>query len=127
VRWRRLRLFTALAVEHGYVDGEHVLGGGYIHSFDAAYAIYLKGWFNQPCFGTSKLGEDHIMGLLAVAAGYRIADFARPEDPMAVKWQGLPLHPDELLANKKLVTHSVRSWGSLDEAQIRAIFRSARD
>jgi hypothetical protein len=126
-RWRRLRLFTTLAGQHGYVDGEHVLGGGYIHSFEAAYAIYLKGWFRQPCFGTSKLGEDHLMGLLAVAAGYRIADFARPEDPMAVKWRGLPSHPDELLANKKLVTHSVRSWGSLDEAQIRAIFRAARD
>jgi hypothetical protein len=126
-RWRRLRLFASIAGRHGYVDGEHVLGGGYIHSFEAAYDIYLKGWFNQPCFATSKLGEDHIMGLLAVAAGYRIADFARPEDPMAVKWQGLPSHPDELLANKKLVTHSVRAWGSLDEAQIRAIFRAARD
>jgi hypothetical protein len=126
-RWRRLRLFATLAAQHGYIDGEHVLGGGYIHSFDAAYAIYVKGWFNQPCFGTSKLGEDHIMGLLAVAAGYRIADFARPDDPMAVKWRGLPSHPDELLANKKLVTHSVRAWGTLNEADIRAIFRAARD
>jgi hypothetical protein len=126
-RWRRLRLFTALAAEHGYVAGEHVLGGGYIHSFEAAYAIYLKGWFNQPCLATSKLGEDHIMGLFAVAAGYRIADFARPEDPMAVKWRGLPAHPDDLLANKKLITHSVRSWGTLREPEIRAIFRSARD
>jgi hypothetical protein len=125
-RWRRLQLFTALAGQHGYIHGEHVLGGGYIHSFNAAYDIYVKGWFRQPCLATSKLGEDHIMGLLAVAAGYRIADFARPEDPMAVKWQGLPSHPDELLANKKLVTHSVRSWGTLGEAEIRTIFRAAR-
>jgi hypothetical protein len=125
-RWRRLRLFTALAGKHGYVDGEHVLGGGYIHSFEAADDIYRKGWFSQPCFATSKLGEDHLMGLISVAAGYRIADFARPDDPMAVKWRGLPSHPDELLANKKLVTHSVRSWGTLGEAEIRAIFRTAR-
>jgi hypothetical protein len=125
-RRRRLRLFAALAGQHGYVDGEHVLGGGYIHSFEAADDIYARGWFSQPCFSTSRLGEDHIMGLLAVAAGYRIADFARPEDPMAVKWRGLPSHPDELLANKKLVTHSVRSWGTLGEAEIRAIFRTAR-
>jgi hypothetical protein len=32
-----------------------------------------------------------------------------------------------LLANKKLVTHSVRAWGTLNEADIRAIFRAARD
>jgi hypothetical protein len=125
-RWRRLRLFMALAGLHGYTGGEHVLGGGYIHSYNAAYDMYVKGWLRQPCLATSKLGEDHIMGLLAVAAGYRIGDFGRPEDPMAVKWQGLPSHPDELLANKKLVTHSVRSWGALDEAEIRAIFRAAR-
>ena len=125
-RWRRLREFTALAGQHGYVDGEHVLGGGYIHSREAADDIHRKGWFSQPCFGTSKLGEDHLMALMTVAAGYRIADFSRPEDPMAVKWKGLPSHPDELLANKKLVTHSVRSWEALREAEIRAIFRTAR-
>jgi hypothetical protein len=125
-RWRRIRMFTALAGQHGYVDGEHVLGGGYIHSFEAADDISRRGWFVQPCFAKSKLGEDHLMGLLTVAAGYRIADFARPDDPMAVKWRGLPAHPDELLANKKLVTHSVRSWGPLGEAEIRAIFRTAR-
>ena len=126
LRWRRLRLFTGRAGQHGYVNGEHALGGGYIHSFEAADDMYRKGWFGQPCFASSRLGEDHLMGLLTVAAGYRIADFARPDDPMAVKWRGLPSHPDELLANKKLVTHSVRSWGTLGEAEIRSIFRAAR-
>jgi len=125
-RRRRLRLFWSEARQHGYVAGEHVLGGAYIHSFSAAHDISAKGWFNQPCFATSRLGEDHIMGLLTVAAGYRIADFARPDDPMAVKWRGLPSHPDNLLANKKLVTHSVRFWGDLDEEEIRGIFRAAR-
>lgn len=125
-RWRLLRRFTALARQHGYVDGEHALGGGYIHSFEAADNLFQRGWFGQPCLASSKLGEDHLMGLLSVAAGYRIADFSRPDDPMAVKWRGLPSHPDELLANKKLVTHSVRSWGALGEAEIRAIFRTAR-
>lgn len=125
-RRRQLHLLMALARQRGYVDGEHALGGGYIHSFNAAHDILLNGWLRQPCFATSKLGEDHIMGLLTVAAGYRIADFARPEDPMAMKWRGLPSHPDKLLADKKLVTHSVRAWETLDEAEIRAIFRAAR-
>lgn len=125
-RWLRLREFLALARQHDYTDGEHPLGGSYIHSFRAADDIYARGWFDQPYFATSKLGEDHIMGLLAVAAGYRIGDFGRPDDPMALKWRGLPAHPDELLANKKLVTHSVRSWENMTEDEIRGIFRAAR-
>ena len=125
-RWLRLRELLALARQHDYTEGEHVLGGSYIHSFRAADDIYARGWFAQPCFATSLLGEDHIMSLLAVAAGYRIADFGRPEDPMALKWRGLPAHPEELLANKKLVTHSVRSWEDLAEDEIRGIFRTVR-
>ena len=125
-RWLRLRELLALARKHDYTEGEHVLGGSYIHSFLAADDLYARGWFDQPCFATSLLGEDHIMSLLVVAAGYRIADFGRPEDPMALKWRGLPAHPEELLANKKLVTHSVRSWENLGEDEIRGIFRAAR-
>lgn len=124
-RWR-LRRLLALASQHGYTDGEHVLGGSYIHSFRAADDIYARGWFDLPYLATSKLGEDQIMGLLAVAAGYRMTDFGGPADPMALRWRGLPAHPAELLANKKLVTHSVRSWDTMTEDEIRGIFRAAR-
>jgi hypothetical protein len=122
----RLRDFIAQARQNAYVDGEHALGGSYIHSFDAAHAIHAKGWFRDTAFATSKLGEDHLMGLVTVAAGYRIADFGRPEDPMALEWRHLPDHPDKLLANGKLVTHSVRAWEYLGEPEIRGIFRAAR-
>jgi hypothetical protein len=126
VRRARLREFIALARQNAYVHGEHALGGSYIHSFGAAHTIYLKGWFRETSFATSKLGEDHIMGLVTVAAGYHIADFARPEDPMALEWKHLPDHPDKLLANGKLITHSVRIWEHLQEPEIRGIFRAAR-
>jgi hypothetical protein len=45
---------------------------------------------------------------------------------MAMRWRGLPAHPDELLAKGKLLTHSVRFWGDLREPEIRGIFRAAR-
>jgi len=122
----RLRQLVTLARKNEYVYGEHALGGSYIHSQEAAHDIYAKGWFNEPSLATSKLGEDHIMALITVAAGYCIADFGRPEDPMALRWKGLPAHPDELLANKKMLTHSVRFWGALKEPEIRSIFRAAR-
>ena len=122
----RLRKLVALARQHGYIDGEHTLGGCYIHSQRAAGDIHARGWFRETSFAASKLGEDHLMALLTVAAGYRMADFGRPEDPMALIWKGLPSHPDDLLARKKLVTHSVRSWEGLGESEIRSIFRAAR-
>ncbi len=43
------------------------------------------------------------MGLLAVAAGYRIADFGGLGDPTAIRWRGLPAHPHDLLSNQELI------------------------
>jgi hypothetical protein len=111
---------------NGYVYGEHALGGGYIHRLSLADDIHARGWWDMPSLAPSRLGEDMIMGLLTVAAGYRAADFGRPADPMAMRWRGLPAHPDELLARGKLLTHSVRFWGDLREPEIRSIFRAAR-
>jgi hypothetical protein len=123
---RLLRELVTLAKQNAYIDGEHVLGACCIHSVRAVDDIYAKGWFRASCFETSKLGDDHLVSLITVAAGYRIADFGRPEDPIALAWKGLPAHPDELIARKKLVTHSVKSWESLKESEIRSIFRAVR-
>src|SRR5262249_47995790 len=114
------------ASTHGYTDGEHALGGAYIMSAEAIGTIDRNGWFTRPELGTTSMGEDHITSMLTVAAGYRIGDFSGPDDPMAGKWGGLPAHPADLLARGKLVTHSVRSWGDLSQADIRDIFAAAR-
>ena len=125
-RHAHLRRYLALAREHGYIDGENALGGAYIHSYNAANRMYLNGSFNQPWLAASELGEDHIMALLTRAAGYKICDFGGPDDPMALRWQGLPAAPADLLAKGKLVIHSVRHWGDLAEDEIRRIFEQAR-
>jgi hypothetical protein len=122
-----LRRFFRLALAHGYVPGESVLGGAYIHNLEAARCLYEKGWLDQPQLAGSKLGEDHIMTMITKAAGYGVGDFGNPEGPMALKWRGLPADPHELLATGKLVTHSVRSWRQLTEQQIRNIFADARN
>jgi hypothetical protein len=121
-----LRQCRQAARRHGYIDGESALGGAYIHRYEAAKSIDKRGWFNQPWLASSKLGEDHIMALLTMAAGYRIGDFGGPADPLALTWRGLPAHPADLLAAGKLVTHSVRSWPGLTEQQIRDTFARAR-
>jgi hypothetical protein len=122
-----LRDFVAQARKHGYEDGEHVLGCAYLHSYAAAGRIHENGWFDQPWLEASMLGDDQIMSLMTVAAGYRIADFGGPSGPLAVKWRGLPASPVELLADGKLITHSVRSWDKLTEPEIRTIFAAARN
>jgi hypothetical protein len=122
----RHRKLLGLARPNGYIYGEHPLGGGYIHSLNLADDMRARGWWDIPALAPSRLGEDMIMGLLAVAAGYRIADFGGPDDPVSERWRGLPAHPDELLAKGKLLTHSVRFWEDLQEPEIRRIFRRAR-
>jgi hypothetical protein len=121
-----LQYFLRIAHQNDYVDGESALGGAYIHSYQAVSRICKQGWFSQPWLASSKLGEDHIMSLLTIAAGYEFGEFSGPTDPMALKLQGLPAHPADLLAARKLVTHSVRYWRDLNERQIRGIFAQAR-
>ena len=121
-----IRHYARLARQHGYTAGEHVLGAGYVHSYQAASRVHRNGWLNQPRLGPSKLADDHLMSLLTVAAGFRIGDFGGPADPLALRWRGLPAHPRELLEGGKLITHSVRSWGDLTERQIRSMFAEAR-
>jgi len=121
-----IRHYRRLARAHGYVDGEHALGGAVIFGGAAIGAMDRYGFFAST-WPDVMLGEDHITSMLTIAAGYRIGDFGGPDDPMALKWIGLPSHPADLLAGGKLITHSVRSWQDLDEAQIRAIFADARN
>jgi hypothetical protein len=122
----RVRHYARLARRNGYIPGEHALGAAYLHSYQAARDLHQAGWFREPRLASASLGEDHLMALLTIAAGYRIGDFGGPADPLALKWRGLPAHPSELLAAGKLITHSVRSWGDLTEGQIRSAFAEAR-
>lgn len=122
----RVRHYARLARRNGYVPGEHALGGAYLHSYQAARDLHQAGWFREPRLAPSRLGEDHLMALLTIAAGYRIGDFGGPADPLALRWRGLPARPPELLAAGKLVTHSVRSCDDLTERQIRSVFAEAR-
>ena len=121
---RKLRKLMAASPE--YIRGEHALGGAVLFRGDAVREMYRRGLLDAPEFAHSILGEDYIFGLVTVAAGYHTGDFSGPEDPLALRWKGLPAAPQELLAKGKLVTHSVRFWGDMPEAEIREYFAAAR-
>jgi hypothetical protein len=122
----RLRERVAIAEANGYELGEHPLGGCFVHSGAAVRALSDQGLLELPELARSKASEDHLFALLTIGVGFRIGDFGGPDDPLAMRWQGLPAHPQELLARGKLVTHSVRSFGDLDERAIRSTFAAAR-
>jgi hypothetical protein len=121
---RRVRALVAAAPE--YVHGEHALGAAVLMRGDMVREWCRRGMLDYPELGHSLLGEDHLFGLLTVAAGYRIGDFSGPEDPLALRWLGLPAAPAELLTAGKLITHSVRYWENMQEAEIRAFFAAHR-
>lgn len=121
-----LRALRRAALEHGYVAGEHALGGAYLLSADAVGAIAQQGWLDLWPLRASRLGEDHLFAMATVAAGFRLGDFGGPGDPLALRWKGLPAEPAVLLEEGKLVTHSVRSFEALSEPEIRAAFAAAR-
>lgn len=126
---RHRRLVRALLREaraHGYVDGEHVLGAACLMSAPALRAVRARGWLEPALFQECRLVEDWIFPLEVVAAGFRVADFGGPGDPLGVRWRGLPGTPESLRAEGRLVVHSVRDHGDAREADIRAAFARMR-
>lgn len=118
------------AERHGYERGEHALGAALMVSRPLVEAAVDRGWMSAsggpPGVVHSLLGDDHLLGLLTRATGFRTADFGRPGEPLAVSWRGLPASPEELVRSNVSVVHSVKSWGGHGETDIRAEFRRLR-
>ncbi len=122
----RSRVRSLVAAAPDYVPGEHALGAAMLLRGDMVRKWARTGMLDYLELGHSLIGEDHLFGLLVRAAGYRIADFGGPADPLAVRWLGLPAAPADLLATGKLITHSVRFWGDMQEGEVREFFAARR-
>ncbi len=130
-RWfLTLRTMLRAAERQGYERGEHALGAAHMFARPLLLSWAERGWISAkggpPGGQVSVLGEDHLLGLMVRAAGFRTADFGRPGDPLAVSWRGLPAPPEELLASNAMVVHSVKDWGDQRESEVRAALRRGR-
>lgn len=122
-RWRSIRRVRRLARRHGYDDGEHCLGAAAFYSRVCIERLVQLNFLERAELRQSKLGEDHIFGMMVRAAGLQLDDFATEGKPLGLAWQGLPASPAVLMKMGKKIVHSVKSHGGRDQGQIRAEFR----
>jgi hypothetical protein len=146
--WAKRRLLTFLAVRgwsrpravlmvggllrrarrYGYELGDSVQGGAAIYRYEAVAALNDAGLLGRPDLAKTGLQEDYIFGLCLFSIGFRLGDFGNKFDdlPMGIDWGHLPAAPKELMDLGKSIVHSTKSFGSMDEEEIRDQFRAAR-
>jgi hypothetical protein len=90
-------------------------------------ALFNKGLLPHYTLGSLNMGEDHLFGLLAKAAGFHLGNMASGSLPFGCAWKGLPAPPEHLFEQGKKIIHSTRYWQNMNEMQIRAFFREKRN
>lgn len=122
----------AAAEKHGYQIGDGVQGGAYAVSSACLGQIIRSGWMHgrhgyAPSVAKGQhVAEDSLMTMLVYAAGYRAADFGGPGQVLGIWDVGLPMPPEELIRQNRLVAHAMkyRDNASLDA---RDFFRAQRE
>jgi hypothetical protein len=127
LRWSRRFRRLVDAARGGVWELEFAQAGAYFVSGAAVRAADERGFlaYRQPQWSLQV--DDVIMDLVVQAAGFRVASFGAPGEPIASDNLCLPLEPAELLEAGFKVVHSVRSSpAGMSEEDIRAYFHAAR-
>lgn len=123
---RALRELLSAARGNGYELGEHTLGAVSALRPEMLARGQEMGWLEREALARSKLGDDWLISMVALAAGYSLGELGGPGGPVALAWKGLPASPEELVESGALATHSVRGWRERSEAEIRSYFAERR-
>lgn len=121
-----LRQVFTRARSNAYALGERCEGGGYFMSYPCAMTLFHENLLSNHTIAWSRMGEDQLFGMLTVAAGFKLGDFATGDLPVGTEWKNLPCAPADLLRRKKKIIHSVRAYSTLSEADIRQYFKARR-
>ena len=124
------KAYKTKAQQNGYKLGESVLGGVYVFSYECIRKIIETYPYNSIVddkLYLTKIGEDVIFSLLTFASDFRIGDFGRPDDPIAIAQNFLPISKEEVTKkNKKLIHSTKKGLNGESEEELRAYFRSFR-
>ena len=127
-RWRKTRLLVQQAQRNGYELGDAVMGGIAVYRPGALRDLQQAGLLSAPSLARLGVEEDYAFGLALGARGWKLGEFGSDADelPMYARHVGLGAHPSEILAKRKALVHSTKSFEELEEAEIRTLFRAAR-
>lgn len=120
-----------LSIRNGYQIGDGVQGGAYALSRTCLDTIIQQGWFNgadnyRPSIIKGlHVAEDSLIAMLTYAAGYKATEIGGPSQPFGIWDVGLPMQPEELISQNRLVTHSIK-YRDPESLAIREYFRSRR-
>jgi len=114
------------ALKNGYRTGESVFGGAYFISRNCVAKLNENGLLPQYKFRSLNLGEDHLFSLLTKSVGYSLESLSTNGGPMGCSWTGLPVSPEQLLKDKKIIIHSTKYWKNMNEKEIRIFFEKKR-
>ncbi|WP_119352640.1 glycosyltransferase family 2 protein [Azohydromonas sediminis] len=121
----------AMAERNGYRIGEGVQGGAYAVAPRCLAEIVERGWWAgrdgyRPARGGGKhIAEDSLFTMLVYAAGFKAADIGGPGQPFGIWHVGLPMPPEQLVAQGRLVAHAIKYRDEVSLAA-RDYFRARR-
>ncbi|MEW6118577.1 MAG: glycosyltransferase family 2 protein [Pseudomonadota bacterium] len=119
------------ALANGYVLGEGVQGGCYALHRRCLDRIGEAGWlegaegYRPSTVHGEHVAEDSLITMLTYAAGYETCEFGGPGQPLGLWDRGLPMLPEQLRTQGRLVTHAMKYIDS-ESMSARAFFRAYR-
>lgn len=118
-----------MALRNGYRLGDGVQGGCYAIRGECVARMaelgFLDKWTHPNSVRGRQVAEDSVMTMLTYAAGFEGIDIGGPGQAFGLWDKGLPMEPDQLVKQKRVVTHAIKYQ---DEASLaaRRYFRALR-
>lgn len=127
-RSKRMAAIVEKSKELGYQLGYKVQGGGYSISSELMGKLAELGLYDDVnLFRDRPLGEDTMMSMLCVYAGFGIKDYNQDQEVFGVTVTGLAFSVEQFYDRGYSLLHSVKGLGSVTEAELRAELSAFRE
>lgn len=114
------------ALRKGWRPGEMVCGQASFYRRETMEDLDRIGVWDKEALATCRMGEDQLHSMFACALGWKLADFPKDPNVLALHWKWLPDTCENIWEGGAMITHSVRDQELGTEEEIRAFFRDRR-